>query len=202
MTLQRRPRAVGFDHPIAVLREALGQRPADQRLVVDDEDGRRLHVGRILVRVGRVSRDERLTTRSEMSSRSNGLLTTRKVPRSSASRTMSSRPKAVMRITVACGASRRSADRSDRAADSGRWRSSSHEAARRRRVSAAAGVSSLEHVAAVGGQRFRSDRFETLPNCSGCTGTAHSGHPRQGQCRRMRPSHDVAGCPARSTWGC
>ncbi len=42
-----------FDNPIALVREAAGQRPANQLLVVHDEDGRGLHEGWLSIRGGR-----------------------------------------------------------------------------------------------------------------------------------------------------
>ena len=43
VALERRRGGVGLDDAIAFLREPLGQRPANQLLVVDDENRRRLH---------------------------------------------------------------------------------------------------------------------------------------------------------------
>ena len=76
-------------HAVAFLRQAVGQRPANQLLVVDDEDGRRLHV-ELYYCVFRPEVFRRLATTAcptslAMSSMSKGLFTTRKAPRSNAS---------------------------------------------------------------------------------------------------------------------
>ena len=48
--IPRARRAVGFDDAIALLLQPLGERPANQLLVVHDEDRRGLHSAGILVR--------------------------------------------------------------------------------------------------------------------------------------------------------
>ncbi len=77
-------RRLGFDYAVPFRSEPLGERPANQLLVVNDEDGGRLHDVLVYARAS--------CTRVTRSWTSNGLLTTRYAPSASAPAVISGEP--------------------------------------------------------------------------------------------------------------
>src|SRR4051812_13847499 len=113
MALDRRGCRIGLDHAVSGGGEPLGERPANELFVVDDENGRCGHEG-----VQYTRRDRARSTDRVRSSRSNGLATM-VAPSAAASSATSRVAKAVIRITGIAGLCWRMKDRRPRSTESG-----------------------------------------------------------------------------------